>query len=141
MFKLRKSIIGTMLSMCFLSTVGNIQAEESQETAPFDLNEAVAMEAFLRGVAYKCLPEKMLESFISGSKRQVVFAAQEMKLSKSLYEQLERDIEEKISHPFFEQITILQCQKHSEELVLLNQARNQTLDALEDVLKEPHMTR
>lgn len=128
-----------MLSVCFSSAAGNVQAEESQETS-FDLNEAIVMEAFLRGVAYKCLSAKTLESFISGSKRQVIFAAQEMKLSKNLYEQLEQDIGEKTSHPFFEQVTVTQCQKYNEELVLLNQSRNQTLDALEAVLKEQNLT-
>lgn len=139
MFKLRKRIAGIMLSVFFLSAAGNVQAEESQETS-FDLNEAIVMEAFLRGVAYKCLSAKTLERFISGSKRQVIFAAQEMKLSKNLYEQLEQDIGEKTKHPFFEQITLGQCQKYNEELVLLNQSRNQTLDALEAVLKDQHMT-
>lgn len=63
-----------------------------------------------------------------------------MQLSKRLHEQLERDIEEKIKHPFFEQITLEQCQKYTEELVLFNQSRNQTLNALEDVLNEQYMT-
>lgn len=139
MNKRRNRIVGIMLSVFFLSAAGNVQAEESQE-ASFDLNEAIAMEAFLRGVAYKCLSAKTLESFIGGSKRQVEFAAQEMQLSKRLHEQLERDIEEKIKHPFFEQITLEQCQKYTEELVLFNQSRNQTLNALEDVLNEQYMT-
>lgn len=128
-----KKIIVTFAAGIF-STTNFVYAQQATE-APFDLNEAIAMEAFLRGVAYQCLQGKTQNHFISNSKRQVTFAAQEMGLSKTLYEQLEEDIEKKAGIDIFKQLTPMQCSEYQLVLVQFDLSRSQTLDTLEDILK------
>lgn len=127
----------TVAAMFSLFLVGaTIASTQEADDVPFDLNEAIAMEAFLRGVAYQCLSGKTLGDFVNSSKRQVAFAAQEMRLDRSLYVQLESDIEAKASADVFKQLTTGRCLDYEEVLVRFDESRNQTLDALEDILND-----
>lgn len=129
-----------MLSLAFVGTVASAQ-DAPPTQIPFDLNEAIGMEAFLRGVAYQCLKGTAQGDFINNSKRQVAFAAKDFGLNEELYWLLERDIEEKASYPFFKELTPLQCEKYKVELRVFDQARTQTLNTLEDILKNDLGTR
>lgn len=129
-----------IFTLAFLGSVSIVQAAPvatvpTLEEAPFDLVEAISMEAFLRGVAYQCLTGKALGDFINNSKRQVAFAAQDFGLDEQMYQLMESDIEEKANYAFFKQLTPMQCEKYKVELRVFSDARNQTLNTLEDILR------
>lgn len=136
--KSRNNIIkGIICALAFLGAVSIAKATTEKEVTevPFNLNEAIAMEAFLRGVAYQCLTDKALGDFINNSKRQVGFSAQDFGLDEEMYQLLEMDIEEKANYPFFKELTPMQCEKYKVELRVFSDARTKTLNTLEDILK------
>lgn len=130
-------IKGIACALAFSSSISIGAATTQTQIAetPFDLNEAISMEAFLRGVAYQCLTGNALGDFINNSKRQVAFSAQDFGLDEEMYQLMEGDIEEKANYPFFKNMTALQCEKYKVELRVFSEARTKTLNTLEDILK------